>query len=181
MLIAMAGLPGAGKSALASALARALGATVLAVDTIEAATLRAGVGADQPTGLAAYVVAEDLAREQLRLGRTAIVDAVNDVEPARAQWRALAAEQQVPLAFVEVICSDEDEHRRRLESRRRDELAGFPEPTWESVQARRGGFDDWRQERIRVDSMRPTAEILPSVLDRLGRADGVSPAGRMEP
>lgn len=180
----MAGLPGAGKSALAGELARALGATVLAVDTIEAATLRAGVDADQPTGLAAYVVAEDLAREQLRLGRTAIVDAVNDVDAAREQWRALSAEQRTPLAFVEVVCSDEGEHRRRLESRRRD-LVGFPEPTWESVQARRDGFADWQQERIRVDSMRPPAENLATVLDGLGmvgrEVGGAAPAGRMHP
>lgn len=48
----MAGLPGAGKSAVADALGRALDATVLSVDPVEAAMWRAGVGRDQPTGRA---------------------------------------------------------------------------------------------------------------------------------
>lgn len=90
MLIAMAGLPGSGKSAVAGEVARALGCAVLSVDPIEAAMWRAGIGHDQPTGLAAYVVAEELAREQLLIGNDVVVDAVNDVEPARQQWRSLA-------------------------------------------------------------------------------------------
>jgi hypothetical protein len=77
VLVVMAGLPGAGKSAVAEELARALGCAVLSVDPVEAALWRAGVGKDEPTGPAAYVVAEALAAEQLALGRDVIVDAVN--------------------------------------------------------------------------------------------------------
>src|SRR5215469_8216574 len=80
MLIVMAGLPAAGKSAVAEGLARALGCAVLSVDPVEAAMWRAGVDRDQPTGLAAYVVVEVVAAEQLALGHDVIVDAVNDVE-----------------------------------------------------------------------------------------------------
>jgi adenylylsulfate kinase-like enzyme len=43
MLIAMAGLPGAGKSSVAEALGRKLTAPVVSVDPIEAAMWRAGV------------------------------------------------------------------------------------------------------------------------------------------
>jgi len=139
---------------------------------------RAGVERDQPTGLAAYVVAEDLAREQLLLGNDAIVDAVNDFEPARQQWRSLAASRRQPLGFVEVFCSDEEEHRRRLTARQRG-IEGFPEPTWESVMERRRGFADWNDDRVRVDSMRPLAEITASVLEHLEkvRRSGVVGAG----
>lgn len=159
----MAGLPGSGKSAVAGGMARALGCALLSVDPIEAAIWRAGVGRDQPTGLAAYVVAEDLAREQLLLGCDVIVDAVNDVEPAREQWRALAAELSLPLAFVEVFCSDEGEHRRRLAGRQRG-IVGFPEPTWESVVERRRGFSGWDDERARVNSMQPLRESVAAAL-----------------
>ncbi len=168
MLIAMAGLPGSGKSAVAGEIARALGCAVLSVDPIEAAMWRAGVERDQPTGLAAYVIAEDLAREQLLVGNDAIVDAVNDVEPARDQWRSLAASLGQPLAFVEVICSDEQVHRRRLAGRQRG-IEGFPEPTWESVLERRSGFTSWTDDRIRVDSMSPLGEIAAAVQEYLER------------
>jgi predicted kinase len=148
----MAGLPGAGKSAVAEDLARGLGCAVLPVDPVEAAMWRAGVSRDQPTGLAAYVVVEVLAAGQLALGRDVIIDAVNAVEPARDQWRRLARQTGSVLRFIEVRCSNEEEHRRRLESRVRG-IAGFPEPTWESVQARRVEFDDWGDDRLVLDSM----------------------------
>lgn len=162
----MAGLPGSGKSALAEAVARELGCALLSVDPIEAAMWRSGIARSQPTGLAAYVVAEDLAREQLLVGNDAIIDAVNDVPEAREQWVALAAEVGVPLAFVEVHCSDPSVHERRLRERRRG-LVGFPEPTWESVRARQAGLDSWSDRRLRLDSMRPLSDILGEALDHL--------------
>jgi predicted kinase len=168
MLIVMAGLPGAGKSALSVELARDLGCALLSVDPVEAVMWRAGISRDQPTGLAAYVVVEALAREQLSVGNDVIVDAVNDVEPARRRWRSLADDLDVPLAFVEVRCSDEQEHRRRLAARRRD-IPGFPEPSWASVRARRAAFEDWEDERLRVDSMRPRAANLETTLEYLAR------------
>jgi predicted kinase len=120
VLVVMAGLPGAGKSAVAQELARALGCAVLSVDPVEAAMWQAGVSRREPTGLAAYVVAEALAAEQLALGHDVVIDAVNGVEPARDQWRRLAERAGAALRFIEVRCSDEEEHRRRLEGRARD-------------------------------------------------------------
>ncbi|MGJ6981564.1 AAA family ATPase [Aestuariimicrobium soli] len=171
MLVAMAGLPGSGKSTVAEELARELGCALLSVDPIEAAMWRAGVDRAQPTGLAAYVVAEAVAREQLVLGNAAIIDAVNDVEPARQQWVALAAELGVPLAFVEVVCSDADEHRRRLAERQRG-IDGFPEPTWESVLERSEAFRAWQGERLRVDSMRPLGDNVAVVREHLAQLAG---------
>lgn len=165
----MAGLPGSGKSAVAAGVARALGCALLSVDPIEAAMWRAGIGRDQPTGLAAYVVAEALAAEQLLIGNDVIVDAVNDVEAARGAWRLLAVRLEMPLAYVEVYCSDEQEHQRRLAGRQRG-IDGFPEPTWESVIGRRNGFAGWGDDRVRVDSMRPQAQNVDIVLEHLGRA-----------
>src|SRR5262249_28412347 len=138
VLVVMVGLPAAGKSAVAEDLARALGCAVLSVDPVEAAMWQAGIDRDQPTGLAAYQVVELLAAEQLVLGHDVIVDAVNAVEPARGQWRGLAARTGAALRFVEVRCSSEAEHRRRLERRVRN-LDGFPEPTWEYVLTTRAG------------------------------------------
>lgn len=154
MLIVMSGLPGTGKSALAQAFGREHNTPVLSVDPVEAALWRAGVDRDQPTGLAAYVVVEAVAADLLDQRQPVVIDAVNDAEEAREQWRRLADRHGLRPHFVEVVCSDPVVHRRRLERRVRD-LPGFPEPTWESVQARRSGFADWSDERLVVDTVQP--------------------------
>ncbi|MET9768791.1 ATP-binding protein [Streptomyces sp. NPDC006415] len=152
MLIAMAGLPGAGKSSVAEELGRKSAAPVVSVDPIEAAMRRAGVARSQPTGLAAYAVAEAVADGVLALGQTVIIDAVNAAEEARAQWRSLASRRGVPVVFIEVVCSDPVVHRRRFEGRSRG-IEGFDEPTWEAVERRREEFAAWADDRLVLDSM----------------------------
>ncbi len=152
MLIVVSGLPGAGKSALADALGGVIAAPVLSVDPVEAAMWTAGIDRAQPTGLAAYVVADVITRRILALGQTVIVDAVNGVSPAQAQWQAVAADLDVPLRVIEVVCSDEETHRARLASRVRN-IIGFPEPTWADVVAVRDGWDNWPDEHLVLDSV----------------------------
>ncbi len=79
----MSGLPAVGKSALADALGRHLGAPVLSVDPIEAAIWRCGIGPSFQTGVAGYEVAATLAAHQLALGLDVIGDAVNSLEVGR--------------------------------------------------------------------------------------------------
>jgi predicted kinase len=172
-LIVMAGLPGSGKSTIAGELVRALRCALLSVDPIEAALWRAGIERSQPTGLAAYIVAEELAREQLLRGNDVLVDAVNDAEEAREQWTSVAADLMTPLAFIEVYCSDPATHRRRLMERRRG-IAGFPEPTWQSVVARQAHFEHWGDARLRLDSMRPLDH---SVAEAIAYSDSVRLSG----
>lgn len=169
MLIVFAGSPGSGKSTLARALGRVLPAPALSVDPVEAALLRSGVDRDQPTGLAAYVTVEAMAAEVLSLGQTVVVDAVNDAAEARDQWRNLAERQGVPLVWIEVVCSDPDLHRRRLEGRRRD-LPGLPEPTWASSEARRSGLAAWTEERLVLDSVRDLESNVEAALEHLRTA-----------
>ena len=138
-LIVMAGLPGAGKSTIGEIVGARLGATVVSVDPIESAILRAGIDADQPTGLAAYLVAEEIAEKELDSGRTVIVDAVNAAEAARLQWRDLAERADVRLRVIEVVCSDEAVHRARLEKRERG-LPHLEETTWRAVEQSLEGY-----------------------------------------
>jgi predicted kinase len=157
MLIAMAGLPGAGKSTIAEVLSARLSATIVSVDPIESAILLAGIDSDQPTGLAAYLVAETLAEQVLMSGHTVIVDAVNAVEPARLQWRDLAARAEVPLRVIEVVCSDADLHRDRLEKRVRN-LPHVEETSWRAVEQSLEDYQEWKGEcaelpRITVDTV----------------------------
>ncbi|MFE2038490.1 AAA family ATPase [Streptomyces scopuliridis] len=169
MLIVMAGLPGAGKSSVAEALARRLAAPVVSVDPIEAAMWRAGVARDQPTGLAAYVVAEAVAGGVLALGQTVIADAVNAVEAAREQWRSLADRHGVPVAFIEVVCSDPVVHRQRLEGRSRG-IDGFLEPTWEAVERLREEFAPWPDHRLVLDAVIDVSSNVAAALEFLAAA-----------
>lgn len=168
MLVVMSGLPGVGKSALADALGRALGAPVLSVDPIEAAIWRAGVPPSFETGVAAYEVAAVLAEHQLALGLTVITDSVSSLEVARAMWRHAAARTGAQRRVVEVVCSDEDVHRRRLASRARG-IDGFPEPTWDDVRARRAEWEPWPEDRLVVDSVRPLDDNVAQALTYLRR------------
>ena len=114
MLIALGGLPGVGKSALAVALAQRIGAVHIRIDTIEQAMRNVGFTVSGPEG---YLAARDLARDNLRVGRTVIVDSVNPWEITRNYWRETAARMKVEIVEIEVVCSDRFEHRRRVESR----------------------------------------------------------------
>ena len=120
------------------------------------------------TGLAAYLVAEVVARESLTLGHTVVVDAANYVEQARQMWRDLAQECAAELRWVEVVCSDETLHRQRLAARDRGFDASL-EPSWECVRARRADTAPWsaadQDLLVHIDTARP----LDAQLEQLTR------------
>ena len=164
----MAGLPGTGKSTIAEELRERLGHPLVSVDQIESAVLSAGIDSDQPTGLAAYLVAETLAGNVLESGGSVIVDAVNAVSPAREQWVALADRYGNALTFIEVVCSDPVIHRERLEARKRD-LPHVSEPSWHAVEQSLDEYDEWTgpsaaADRITLDSIEPVTTSVDKAL-----------------
>ena len=138
-LVVLSGLPGSGKTRVATVLGRELACAVVSVDTIERGLHDAGVDPAQPVGLAAYAVANRVVGVQLALGHTVVADAVNAHPEARQAWVDLAARHDRPLVVIEVRCSDEDLHRQRLETREH-ELREVP---WERVQALRAAWTPW--------------------------------------
>ena len=171
MLIVTAGLPGAGKSTIADVLGQKLSIPVISVDPLESAILSAGIDADQPTGLAAYLVAETLASSIMASERSVIVDAVNAVNPAREQWVTLAARHGDAIKFIEVTCSDAELHRERLEKRHRN-LPHVSEPTWHAVEQSLDEYDEWsgessEVERLVLDSVEPLASNVERALQFL--------------
>ena len=157
-LIVVSGLPGSGKSTVAEGISRSLALPVFSIDPIEAAMWRGGLAKAQ-TGIAAYVVAETLADEHLRLGHSVIIDAVHPVEAPRAAWRDLAAKHQADLKIVECVCADEAVHRRRIEARVRA-IDGMPEVTWARVLERRAEYQPWTDERLTLDTSVDTPGTL---------------------
>jgi predicted kinase len=165
-LIVLAGLPGSGKSTLAEGLSRHFSLPLFSVDPIEAAMWRGGLPRDQ-TAIAAYVVAQSLAEEHLRLGQSLVIDAVNPVEAPRAAWRALAAKYRAGLAIIECVCADEATHRRRIEARVRN-IEGMAEVTWTRVEKRRGEYEPWTDARLTLDtSAHPPERLLAKAIDYL--------------
>ena len=152
MLVVFAGLPGTGKTSLARALAQAWPATYLRIDTIEQA-LRSGGNAD--VGPAGYLVAYRLAGDNLRLGRNVVADCVNPLAVTRDAWRDVAEAAARAILEVEVICSDLDEHRRRVETRVGD-IAGLKLPTWREITA--SDYQSWDRRRLVLD----TATLTPT-------------------
>ena len=142
MLIAFGGLPAVGKSVLAKSLAERIGSVHLRIDTIEQAMRNAGFEVSGPEG---YLAARDLAEDNLRIGHTVIVDSVNPLEITRAYWRETAARLKVELVEIEVICSDEREHRERVESRVSD-IPDLVLPTWQQVLDRR--YEPWTTAHV---------------------------------
>ena len=163
MLIALAGLPGVGKSTFARELGRSIHAPVLSVDPIEAALLLSGIDRAQSTGLAAYVAAAALAERQLEIGLTTIVDAANYVEPGRQMWRDLAEKRRVPLRWIEIRCSDEAAHCTRLEARGAY-IPGFHVVTWVDVLRRRAETEPWTDERLVLDTAMPVEDLVARAL-----------------
>jgi predicted kinase len=154
-LTVFGGLPGTGKTTLARRAAIAWRAVYLRIDTIEQA-LVASSQAPPEIGPEGYAVAAAVARDNLKAGLPVVADCVNPLPVTRALWRDVATEAGVPILEIEVVCSDRDEHRRRVESRVAD-IAGHRLPNWNDVAARE--FVPWDRPPLRIDTAGRTPEI----------------------
>ncbi|MFI5693129.1 AAA family ATPase [Kribbella sp. NPDC051586] len=153
-IIAFTGLPGTGKSTLAEALATETGVPAFAGDWLLGALRPHGVlrGLERPVFLDMYYdLLGTLIKRQLMLGQSAIVDCLVNEEIA-ARWDELAAEYDGRLRLVECVCSDEEEHRRRVEGRCRG-IPGWHEVGWDHVERMRSEYPRLARERLTVDAM----------------------------
>ena len=148
MLIILGGLPGCGKSTIAREVARRLGALHIRIDTIEQALLRSGEAAG-PIQVSGYVVGYAVAEDNLRLGRIVVADSVNPLAITREAWLDVARTVGVPALQVELSCSDEREHRRRVETRVAD-IPGHAIPSWDEVATR--DYRPWTGEVMKLDT-----------------------------
>lgn len=175
MLIAFGGLPGTGKTTVAKALAQKLAATYLRLDTFEQAIIasghtRAEIGSD------GYLTAYAVAADNLRLGLTVIADSANLLNITRIAWRNVACKAGVPIFEIELVCSDTEIHRIRVEERQAD-IAGHRQPTWKEVLSRQ--HDAWTSEHLVVDTADLSVEQVVGIITRglpAPRSDESGPA-----
>jgi predicted kinase len=154
VLVVVGGLPATGKSTIARILAEQTNTPYLRVDRIEQSIV-AWSALSHPLGPVGYAVAYELAQEQLQLHLDVIVECVNPIALTRDSWSKIAAENGAAILEVEVVCSDESEHRRRVETRTSD-VEGLTKPTWAAVMERE--YEPWRRKHLVVDSARMSAE-----------------------
>ncbi len=165
MLYIFGGLPGVGKTTIAGGLARAIGAVHLRIDSIEQALRNSSVTISGSEG---YVVAYAVAEDNLRLGHSVIADSVNPIELTRAAWRNVAVRAGTPYIEVEIVCTDQPEHRRRVETRIAD-IAGHRLPTWQQVCDR--DYEPWQAGIVINTAGRQTKASVANLRERLERLE----------
>jgi predicted kinase len=144
ILIVFGGLPGTGKTTISRDLAGNLNAVYLRIDTIEHA-IRSSPGVNQTINEEGYRVGYAVAEDNLRLGRTVISDSVNPVQESRDAWLEVGRRTDSSFMEIEVICSDADSHRRRVENREAT-IPGLKLPTWKEVRALE--YQPWTRDHI---------------------------------
>ena len=147
-LVVFSGLPGVGKTSLAKRLAKTASGVYLRIDTIEQAIKQSSLKG-LPSDDAGYEIAYHIARDNLLLDNDVVADSVNPIPITRSAWAKVAEQSYASYIPVEVVCSDAEEHRRRVENRRAD-IEHHKLPTWEDVQNR--AYDPWSTDRLLIDT-----------------------------
>ena len=96
-----------------------------------------------------YALAYRVAADNLRLGTSVVADSCNPIELTRREWESVARDAGAAFVNVEVVCSDQDEHRRRVETRS-VAVPGLVLPTWQDVLGRE--YHPWTAERVVIDT-----------------------------
>lgn len=162
ILFIFSGLPGSGKTTLASRIARSLALPYFRLDTIEHGLKEicslnvAGEG---------YRLTYRIVADNLKIGNDVLVDCVNPWELTRNEWESVARDNEARSINIEVVCSDKNEHKERVSTREND-IAGFQLPTWEEIQERE--YQEWKKDRIIIEtSKRSIDECVDELLEKI--------------
>lgn len=164
-VVVVGGGPGTGKTTLARGLSERTGAQVISTDDVRDDLVRAGVltGASGKINAGLYnpgrvdiVYREVLQRagENLRQGRSVILDGTWRDDEQRRKARALADEHHCPI--VELTCSAPlAEAQRRIESRQKTASAATP-----AIAAALADEDGFSAQGHHIDTTRPLGDSV---------------------
>ena len=152
ILFILSGLPASGKSTLSKLIAQEYNAFYLRIDTIEQG-LRDLCNFDvQGEG---YRLSYKIAADNLQLGHNVVADSCNPITFTRKEWENVATQNNSLFVNIEVVCSDKEEHRKRVGTRKND-IEGLKLPTWEDVENRE--YHLWESEKITIDTANKSIE-----------------------
>lgn len=160
ILFILSGLPGSGKSTLAQFWVKKYKIPYIRIDTIEQG-LRDLCHIEVITE--GYELSYRIAAEHLRLGLHLVVDSCNPINLTRRAWETIAKNNHGDFINIEVICSDKNEHRKRIETRRM-EIENLKSPTWADIENR--VFHPWESGRIVIDTAHKSIAESQKELDR---------------
>ncbi|GAB2918826.1 AAA family ATPase [Rheinheimera gaetbuli] len=152
MLYILGGLPATGKTEISKYLAASLNAAYIRIDTIEQRLREQGFRNLYDEG---YQIAFLLALDNLKNGISVVADSTNPVKESRDAWVNVAKQAQSSFTEIEIICSDKQEHKKRVETRNTD-IPNLLLPDWESVTSRE--YQKWLSPDIVLDTARKTPE-----------------------
>jgi predicted kinase len=145
-LYIFSGLPGVGKTTLAKALANYCKATLLRIDTVEQGIRDLCSFKVRGEG---YRLSYKLAIDNLKIGNSVIADSCNPVQLTRKEWQEAAISVRAEFINIEVICSDREIHKQRVEARCSD-IPNLSLPSWQDILQRE--YHQWNEAHIIIDT-----------------------------
>jgi len=152
ILYIFSGLPGTGKTTLAKSLSKIIKAVYIRIDTIEQAIRDLCNYNVQGEG---YRLAYRIIADNLVIGNNVVADSCNPIKLTRNEYENLAIENKCQYKNIEIICSDKNEHKRRIETREND-IKNLKLPTWDEILKR--NYEQWDKEHIIIDTANKSIE-----------------------
>lgn len=124
--------------------------------------------AAQLAGALSYELLVDLARDNLTVGLSVVVDSPAAYQLFRDKIKTVARAMRADLKLIECICTDEQMLRERVELRGRD-LPTYRTRDWATYQRDRGRFERLTDPRLIVDTAETEAVNLRKIRTYLGQ------------
>lgn len=156
----MRGFPGSGKSTIARLLAASLHAPLIDRDILRQTAVDVFGNVPQ-VGHFSYELMFTLAREQLQLGLSVVVDSPLTYRRTYEHCLDIAQAVNIPMLVVHCQCPQEVQ-KRRLEGRK-GQVSNFQITSWEEWEQWKTRYEDFEDHGCVIDTSHPVHESLAKV------------------
>ena len=167
-LYIFSGLPATGKTTLAQMLAGKISAVYLRIDTVEQGLRDLCSINVEAHG---YRLSYRIATDNLKIGNSVVADSCNPIQLTRDEWQDVATSINANFQNIEIICSNQNQHRDRAENRT-SSINNLKLPGWQAIVNRE--YHKWNNKRIIIDTAEKTVEeSFSELLNKLNIAGNV--------